>query len=110
EPPRYPSVDALIASVDAGIETWDLSHLGLPFWEAGAMGAYLASSEFGTPRPDPVRLATPDASLPAFERILSLLSGGIKAREGKQHQLSADDTAAGLWQIFREEGLLVEKA
>ena len=48
---------------------------------------------------------TPDPQLPAFERILSLLSGGIKAREGKTHVLSADETAAGLWQILCEEGL-----
>ena len=53
---------------------------------------------------------TPDPKLPAFERILSLLSGGIKAREGKLHTLSIDDTAAGILRIFREEGLLVEKS
>jgi electron transfer flavoprotein beta subunit len=51
---------------------------------------------------------TPDPSLPAFERILSLLSGGIKARAGKQNHLSADDTAAALLRIFREEGLIAE--
>lgn len=106
--PRYPSIEAVTQSLDVPIEVWDLAHLGLPFWEIGASGAYLAAAEFGTPRPDPVRVVTPDPNLPAFERILSLLSGGIKAREGKLHTFSIDDTAAALVRVFCEEGLLVE--
>jgi electron transfer flavoprotein beta subunit len=92
--------------LSANIEKWDLSQLGLPFWEIGSAGAYLSAADFGVPRPDPTRVATPDPSLPAFERILSLLSGGIKARSGKLNQLSADDTANALLNIFREEGLI----
>lgn len=106
ETPGYPSIDALMGSLETPIETWDLARLGLPTWEVGASGGYLASAEFGVPRPDPVRVATPDARLPAFERILSLLSGGIKAREGRQHLLSADETADGIWRVFGEEGLV----
>lgn len=106
--PRYPSVEAITRSLSAPLETWDLADLGLPFWETGATGAYLSTVEFGIPRPDPVRIVTPDAQLPAFERILSLLSGGIKAREGKTHTLPADETAAGLWRILCEEGLAPE--
>ncbi len=103
--PRYPTVEAVVGALDLPIETWDLAHLGLPFWEIGASGAYLAEAGFGVPRPDPVRVVTPDPKLPAFERILSLLSGGIKAREGKVNQLSIDDTVSNLLRIFREEGL-----
>ena len=108
EAPRYPSLDALTGALAATVETRGLAHLGLPFWEIGASGGYLAGAEFGMPRPDPVRVATPDAQLPAFERILSLLSGGIKAREGKLQQLSADETADAVWRIFVEEGLAPE--
>ena len=106
--PRYPSVDGLTTALSARIESWDLANLGLPFWEIGAAGAYLAAADYGVPRPDPVREVTPDPSLPAFERILSLLSGGIKARAGKLNQLSADDTVTALLRIFREEGLIAE--
>lgn len=106
--PRYPSVDALTTGLSARIEKWDLTKLGLPFWEVGATGASLTAADYGVPRPDPTRVVTPDPSLPAFERILSLLSGGIKARAGKTNQLSANDTAAALVRIFREEGLLGE--
>jgi electron transfer flavoprotein beta subunit len=98
-------VEAITHALSAPVETWDLTHLGLPFWQVGATGAFLTTVEFGMPRPDPIRVVTPDANLPAFERILSLLSGGIKAREGKTHALSADETVAGLWRIFTEEGL-----
>ncbi|MBK5276042.1 MAG: electron transfer flavoprotein subunit beta [Desulfuromonadales bacterium] len=108
--PRYPSIEAVTQSLNVPIETWDLAQLGLPFWEIGAAGAYLAVADYGVPRPDPVRVVTPDPKLPAFERILSLLSGGIKAREGKLNTLSLDDTAAGILRIFSEEGLLVERA
>ncbi|MGD0586625.1 MAG: electron transfer flavoprotein subunit beta [Oryzomonas sp.] len=106
--PRYPSIEAVTESLDIPIETWGLANLGLPFWEIGESGAYLAAAEYGVPRPDPVRVVTPDPELPAFERILSLLSGGIKAREGKLHILSVDDTADGLIQIFCEEGLVAD--
>jgi electron transfer flavoprotein beta subunit len=103
---RYPSIEAVTTSLVAPIEEWALADLGLPFWEIGATGAYLSTAEFGVPRPDPVRVVTPDPQLPAFERIISLLSGGIKAREGRTLSVSADDTAAGLWRIFSEEGLV----
>lgn len=104
--PRYPSIDALTLAISADIENWDLTHLGLPFWEIGAAGACLAAADYGTPRPDPVRVVTPDPSLPAFERILSLLSGGIKARAGRMHILSNEETVARLLQIFTAAGLL----
>jgi electron transfer flavoprotein beta subunit len=106
--PRYPSVEAIIGSLGAPIEHWELEKLGLPFWEIGALGATLAAARVGTPRPDPVRLVTPDPKLPAYERILSLLSGGITAREGQVQSLSADDTAAALWDLFRKEGVVPE--
>lgn len=106
--PRYPSVDAVIASLAAPIERWKLPELGLPFWEIGSQGASLPVARVGTPRPDPVRAVTPDPNLPAFERIISLLSGGIAAREGRTQTLAADATADALWELFREEGLVPE--
>jgi electron transfer flavoprotein beta subunit len=106
--PRYPDTDAVLSSLEAPIERWGLSELGFPFWELGATGARLPAAQVGTPRPDPVRVVTPDANLPAFERILSLLSGGIKAREGRVKELSPQATAAELWELFQREGVLPE--
>lgn len=104
--PRYPSIDDITRSLTATLESWDLASLGLPFWEIGASGACLSDADYAVPRPDPVRLVTPDPGLPAFERILSLLSGGLKARAGKLNVLPLEQTVEGLMQIFREEGLL----
>ena len=106
--PRYPEVDALLTALAAPVEQWELPELGLPFWQVGSAGAALPAAGVGTPRPDPVRLVTPDPQLPAFERILSLLSGGIKAREGQVQALSAEATAAALWDLFRQEGVVSE--
>ncbi len=104
--PRYPSIDSVTKSLIAPIEEWELADMGLPFWETGATGSYLATAEYGAPRPDPVRVVTPDPQLPAFERIISLLSGGIKAREGRTQSVSADATVEELWRILSEEGLV----
>jgi electron transfer flavoprotein beta subunit len=104
--PRYPSVEAITGALTAPLESWHLEDLSLPFWEIGATGACLQVAEFGTPRPDPVRVVTPDATLPAFDRIISLLSGGIKAREGKTRMLGAEETAEAIWRLFSEEGLV----
>ena len=104
--PRYPSVEAIIASLTQPVERWKLPELGLPFWEVGSLGAQLPMARIGTPRPDPVRAVTPDPSLPAIERIISLLSGGITAREGRVQALAVDATADALWELFRAEGLV----
>ncbi len=108
--PRYPEQQALLRALAAPIEAWGLAELGLPFWEVGGSGALLAAAEYAFPRPNPLRLTTPDANLPAYERILSLLSGGIKPRAGKMHTLSAEQTADQLLQIFAAAGLLDREA
>lgn len=103
--PRYPDITAVAAAVKAPLILWDLSNLGLSVKSVGVTGSYLPLAEYGVPRPDPVRVVTPDATLPTFERILSLLSGGIKAREGKQHTGSAEAMADGIWKILVDEGI-----
>ncbi len=104
--PRYPDQDALMSSIGAKIESWDLAELGLSVLELGGFGALLSKEKCSLPRPNPVRVVTPDADLPAFERILALLSGGIKPREGKLHTESAEKTAEMLFEIFKAEGLI----
>ena len=104
--PRYPSVPALAQSLALPILEWGLADVGLSAREVGAAGCHLPLAQFAAPRPDPVRAATPDPQLPAFERILSLLSGGVKARDGKRHALSGKQTAERIWQILAEEEVL----
>ena len=106
--PRYPDQEAVFNALEAKIETWGQPELGLPFWELGAAGARLAEGEFATPRPNPLRVVTPDAALPAYDRILALLSGGIRPREGRMHFGAAEETAEALFRRFQAEGLLPE--
>ena len=104
--PRYPGQQALMEAATAPIEQWGLAELGLPTTELGMAVAKLGKGQCAFPRPNPRRVETPDAALPAFERILALLSGGIKPRAGKLHSLSAQQTAESLLRVLRGEGLL----
>lgn len=103
--PRYPLQSAVLKSLEMPIEFWGLAELGLPVSELGGYGAVLGKERCSFPRTNPQRLVTPDANLPAFERILALLSGGIKPREGKLHTFAPDQTAEMLFNIFQTEGL-----
>jgi electron transfer flavoprotein beta subunit len=104
----YPPLEAVMASLEAKIEVWGLPELGLPEHAIGKAGSYLEAAGFTTPRPDPIRVVTPDANLPTFERIISLLSGGIAARAGKMHHGSTHETVNGLMTVFASAGLLPE--
>jgi electron transfer flavoprotein beta subunit len=104
--PRYPAHEALMASIEAVVESWGLAELGLSPLELGAAGSVLGKEKCLFPRPNPRRVVTPDAELPAFERILALLSGGIKPREGRVHSVSAEKAADKLLDIFKAEGLI----
>lgn len=104
--PRYPDHAFIMASLGENIETWNRAELGLSQSQIGESAALLKRDQFSLPRSSPRRVVTPDASLPAFERILALLSGGIKPRAGKTYTLSAEQTVEKLVEIFRAEGLL----
>ena len=103
EDTRYPSVAAIVQSLDAVVEHWGASELGLSYAGIRTFAEYTLSGEYALPRPDPIRVTTPDPSLPAFERITALLEGGIKPRQGKIHFLSADETAGALLAIIQQE-------
>ncbi len=105
---RYPDQVMLMAALAKGIETWGVAELGLPYSELGGYGAVLEKDRCSFPRTNPQRIVTPDANLPAFERILALLSGGIKPREGKLHNVSAAETVEMLMDIFKGQGLVEE--
>ena len=104
--PRYPDQAAVAAALTRSVEVWNVPELGLPLRTVGAAGAVLDKERCSFPRANPQRVVTPDAGLPAFERILALLSGGIKPREGKLHTLSPEATVDMLVDIFKAEGLI----
>lgn len=104
--PRYPDLDAVLRSLDAPVELWGMPELGLPAAALGFAGALLRPAGVAFPRPDPVRVPTPDPNLPGHERVRALLSGGIRAREGKMHFGTPEEAATRLLEILDEEGLL----
>lgn len=104
--PRFPDQAAVMAALDRTIEVWGLPELGLPVRDVGAAGAVLGKERCSFPRANPQRVVTPDPNLPAFDRILALLSGGIKPREGKVHAVSPEATVDMLLEIFKAEGLI----
>lgn len=104
--PRYPDHASIMASLLEQIETWNSAELGLSQVEVDESAALLKRDQFSFPRSNPRRVVTPDAGLPAFERILALLSGGIKPRAGKKYVLPAEQTVDKLMEIFRAEGML----
>lgn len=108
--PRYPDQAGLMAALAASVEVWGIPELGLPVTEVGAAGALLGKGPCAFPRPNPRRIVTPDANLPAFERILALLSGGIKPRAGRQHTLASEETVDRLLAIFAAAGLIGSEA
>ena len=99
----YPSINAVVQSLDAPIEDWGPPELGLSLANRETCKEYTTDGEYSFPRPDPLRVTTPDPSLPAFARILALLGGGIQARQGKIHFLGAEATADALLAIIRSE-------
>jgi len=104
--PRYPVQEALLAALEMKIEIRGVAELGLPVAVVGSRGALLGKERCSFPRSNPQRVTTPAADLPAFERILALLSGGIKPRAGKLHAVAAEQTVEKLLDIFQTEGLL----
>jgi electron transfer flavoprotein beta subunit len=104
--PRYPDLPAVLAAMEVGIEVWGLAELGLPAFVLGFDGAALRTAGLAFPRSDPLRVPTPDPSLPAHERVRALFSGGIRPRGGKIRFGGADEAVARLLDIFAEEALL----
>ena len=81
--PSQPSAWARVRAETRDIPVWDLADLGVPLaLLRRAEGALHA----GPPRPARPRrhpLAAPDSALPAFDRILKLVEGSVKRREGR---------------------------
>ena len=58
------------------------------------------------PRPRPRKVPPLDSSLPAFNRILQLLEGGISKRKGLMLEGSSEELAERLFELLKEEGVI----
>jgi electron transfer flavoprotein beta subunit len=100
----YASLDSLIESSYAGIMVLSPADLPLSPPRPALDPAPVVDLVF--PRP-PLRKAPPlDSSLPAFDRILQLLAGGITGRRGRRLTGPPDALAEQLFNLFKELGVL----
>jgi len=102
----YASLDNLIASKTAAIDVIAPADLGLATLPADP--ARVTNIAFPRPRR---RQAPPlDSSLPAFERILQLLRGGIAKRAGRMLPGGSQAVADQLFDLLKEAGVLRPRA
>jgi electron transfer flavoprotein beta subunit len=100
------SARALLAALEQEIAVWTLADLGVA---PGAVRDVDRPLELGPPRPRRPRLhpiAPPDPTLPAFDRILALVRGSVKSREGRVVHRPAEEVAQEVFQVLRDEGWL----
>lgn len=97
---------ALLAAQQCDLPVWDFADLGVPYEEIREAEAALS---YGPPRPRDPRLrpiAAPDPKLPAFDRILKLIEGTVKRREGRVVRDSPEAVAEEIFTTLRDEGRL----
>jgi electron transfer flavoprotein beta subunit len=105
-PPAPLSARALLAAHEQDITVWTLADLGVI---PGTVRDADRPLEFGPPAPRHPRLhpvTPPDPALPAFDRILGLVQGSVKHREGRVVRRPAAETAQEVFEVLRDEGWL----
>lgn len=100
----YASLDKLIDSQYREIRLLSLTALDISPVELENDPTKVTGLVF--PRPRPKKVPTPESSLPAFDRILKLLEGGISKRQGKMLKGSSEELADQLFELLVTEGLL----
>ena len=104
--PADVSALALLAALEQDIATWTLADLGVA---PGAARGADRPLEYGPARPRHPRLhpaVPPDPTLPAFDRILALVGGSVKHREGRVVRRPAEEVAQEVFEVLRDEGWL----
>jgi electron transfer flavoprotein alpha/beta subunit len=100
----YAPLDRLVESRTAPVTRLAPADLGVSPLELGEEPTLIAGPVFPRPR---LRKAPPlDSSLPAFERILQLLEGGISKRRGLMLTGDTDEMVERLFELLKEAGAL----
>jgi len=102
--PRYPSLPAHLAALQASIPLLDpTTLLGNSLWEEFEETTLL---EMHMPRPRPRRIAAPDSHHSAFERIGEIIAGGATGRQTRLVEGSPEELAQTLVQFLRDKGFI----
>ncbi len=100
----YASLDHLIESKYAPITLLSPQDMGIPQAELESDPTAITGLSF--PRPASRKVPPLDSSLPAFDRILQLLAGGITRRKGLMFQGDSEALAGQLFELLKAEGVL----
>lgn len=100
----YASLDSLLESWYREVTLLSLSALGMSPAELANEPTRVIGLSF--PRPRPRKVPAPESSLPAFNRILKLLEGGIARRKGTILQGNSEELADQLLELLIEEGVI----
>jgi electron transfer flavoprotein beta subunit len=104
--PRPSSAWARVRAETREIPVWDLADLGVPLTRLRRAGEALLAGPPVPAKPRLHPLAAPDSALPAFDRILKLVEGSVKRREGRVVRQGPDETVEEIFQALRAEGWL----
>jgi electron transfer flavoprotein beta subunit len=100
----YASLDKLLESQYSEVTLLSPADLGISTVELRNDPTRVIGLAY--PRPRPKKVSTPESSLPAFDRILKLLEGGISKRKGKMLEGSSEELADRLFELLIEEGVI----
>jgi electron transfer flavoprotein beta subunit len=103
----YASMDNLLESRSAPITILSLSDLWISANELS--GDHTRVTGLSFPRPRPRKVPTPASSLPAFDRILKLLKGGIPKRQGRMLQGNRNGLVNQLFDLLVAENLISQR-
>jgi len=100
----YASLDKILESKNTPVTLHSLSDLGISSIEL----KYEPTKVIGlsSPKPRPKKVPAPESALPAFDRILMLLQGGITKRQGKVLKGSSDELVDQLFELLVDEGII----
>jgi electron transfer flavoprotein beta subunit len=100
----YASLDRLIESKYGEVTLLSPADLGIS--AVALKNDPTRVTDLTYPRPRPVKVPPLDSSLPAFNRILQLLEGGISRRKGRMLTGNSEELAEQLFELFIAEGVI----
>ena len=103
---RYASLPDILGAWEKEISCWDLAQIGLPWESIREKDSLLNFGPISFPKPRLKKISAPESSLPTFERILKLLEGKIRQREGKIIKDDEDHMVEELFQALLKGGWL----
>jgi len=100
------TANSLLAAQAREITVWDAADLGVPLQRVRDAERCLNYGRPRSPRPRLRPIAAPDSTLPAFDRILRLIEGSVKRREGRIVRGAPEETVDEIFRTLRDEGWL----